>query len=125
MTEYSLPDKLLSELNNINWLEPWVCICKESPDEGKALEEELQKELSDNHVLYPHRLIARAIARREDCDDVLFWMPDVEERFAIVHLTWNSHPEIDPVFPETTFHNSLSDFVTDDLIPAHREWSAG
>ena len=63
-------------------IEPWEEIINPS-----AMEAQLKKELSINHPLYEKSV--KAIAKRGDCDDVLFENLDYEE-FYVVHLTWSS-----------------------------------
>ena len=91
---------------------------------GAAFEQELQDELSPAHRLYPHRTGARAIAKREDCDDVLFWLPQAAQNFALVHLTWKGQRETNERYPRTSFLNILADFVAHEMIPTNRDWSA-
>jgi hypothetical protein len=38
----------------------------------------------------------RTLARRQDCDDVLFAVEDGSGQVVIVHLTWARHPEPAP-----------------------------
>ena len=118
-----LPPSLIHELSKVQWLEPWWCFCLDEPEFGRSFEEELLKELCDSHVLFPHRLIARAIAKREDCDDVLFWLPGADQLLAIVHLTWNCNRETDSKWPRTLLQDSLPDFVAREMVRSNREWS--
>jgi len=118
-----LPYTLIHELSEIQWCEPWWCVCLDEPGRAQDLEEELRKELCDTHVLYPHRLSVRAIAKREDRDDALFWLPHADQLLAIVHLTWKGDREMDARWPTTSLLNSLTDFVEWEMIPAYREWS--
>lgn len=65
-----------------------------SGTEAAALERELRREVPANHVL--HGRIARAHARRDDCDDVAFEVDGAE--LWVVHLDdWRS--ERDPSSP--------------------------
>ena len=110
-----LPHSLIQELSEIQWCEPWWCFCLDESELGKFYEEELQKELCDTHVLYPFRLSARAIAKREDRDDFLFWLPHADKIIAVVHLTWKH--EADARWPQTSLLNSLTDFVEQEMVP--------
>ena len=49
----------------------------------------------------------RAVARRQDCDDVLFVSVDEPPAVAVVHLTYANRPELDPRWPRTTFFDSM------------------
>jgi hypothetical protein len=52
----------------------------------------------------------KAVARRQDCDDVLFVSTDNPPVVAVVHLTYANQPEQDPRWPETTVFESLADW---------------
>lgn len=52
-----------------------------------SLQKELHKELGPQHPLYGAAAVA--VARRDDNDDVLFWIGELE-KYAVVHLTWSS-----------------------------------
>ena len=121
--ESSFPSYLVAELRAVQWLEPWWCFCLGDSTIGWKLDEELRAELGKAHKLFPHRRVARAIAKRDDRDDVLFWLPKADKPFAVVHLTWAQHLEADPMWPKSSLFNSLMDFVERELIPTHREWS--
>lgn len=69
--------------------------------DASALERELARELPAKHVLKAARV--RAVARRDDCDDVAFELDD--GRCCIVHLTWNV--ETNPNWPRCEFVSSL------------------
>jgi len=58
-------------------------------EETARLEAELSRELVAGHPLFGR--MARAEARRDDCDDVAFLVDD-GVRY-IVHLTWADAPE--------------------------------
>lgn len=118
-----LPRRLAHELSQVQWLEPWWCFCLDEPEFGRELEQELRKELRDIHLLYPYRASARAIAKREDRDDVLFWLPRGDQAMAIVHLIWKGDRETDESWPRTRLLNSLAEFVERELVPANAEWS--
>jgi hypothetical protein len=87
------------------WLDPWERVRAEH---RAALESELTSEIGPGHPLY--RRPARAIARRSDCDDVLFHVESPEE-FVVVHLTYASHPE-EPPWPHSERFSSLPDFTS-------------
>lgn len=120
--ERPLPSELIAELQAVEWLEPWWCLCLGDCTCDSRFGEELRKELGKGHVLYPHRRSAKAVAKRDDRDDVLFWLPKADKPFAMVHLTWTHHVEIDSMTPNTSLFDSLMDFVERELNPTHREW---
>jgi hypothetical protein len=78
------------------WSFPWERI----DGRGEPLVVELGRELSPQHILFG--VAAIAVARRADCDDVLFATADPLKPLAVVHLTWSSTIESDPFFPATT-----------------------
>jgi len=65
------------------------------PDSPGLLERELALEVGPRHPLFD--CPARAVAQREDCDDVLFLLND--GGWAIVHLTWRRAQEESEDFP--------------------------
>lgn len=70
--------------------------------EAPALVAELRRELHPQHPLYGKAVTA--IARRIDCDDVIF---AVNNRFALVHLTWESTIRVP--FPYTIFFEHIEE----------------
>jgi hypothetical protein len=76
-------------------------------DESAArLEAELRRELPSGHVL--HKRLVRAVARRQDRDDVLFRSSE-DEAVYCVHLTWSV--ERDPEWPGTEAYANMDDFL--------------
>src|SRR5262245_35362494 len=65
------------------WLEPWYRL--DNDEQKLSLEQQLQRELSERHVLW--KKAVTIIARRADQDDILVQMPD--GKVAEVHLTWS------------------------------------
>lgn len=76
--------------------EPWSII---TAIMSETLENELRKELSSDHILYAKKFLA--VARREDNDDVVYWVTDLH-KFAVVHLTYAK--ESSPHFPRTELY---------------------
>lgn len=102
----------------IEWLEPW------QPLEGcgDALVAELQRELAPDHVL--HGVDVAPLARRIDCDEVLFATADPQHPLAVVHLTWTTKMERDPRWPWTTLFSGWADWIERCLLPDHREYAS-
>jgi len=98
-------------------LEPWLSV---SGDECLMLEAELLKEMRDDHVLA--RISCTAVARRCDCDDVLFITDFPKGLLAIVHLTWSGHPDQYAQWPHTTFFDSWEAFEKEEMLPEHEGW---
>lgn len=73
------------------------------------LHEELHRELGESHPL--HQVPARAIARRKDNDDVLFFLSEGTSPLVVVHLTWSGKKETDPRFPAFTLYSSIEDWL--------------
>jgi len=76
--------------------DPWWIV---TDSVAETLENELSKELSSDHILYAKK--ALAVARREDNDDVVYWIKELD-KFAVVHLTYGK--EISPNFPKTELY---------------------
>lgn len=53
---------------------------------SESINEELKREISRNHILFGKKAVA--VARREDNDNVVFWVNDIQ-RYAVVHLTYS------------------------------------
>ena len=100
----------------IEWLIPWERL----KNSGDGLVNELRKELSSSHPLYGVEVAA--IAHRGDCDDVLFATADPLKPFAVVHLTWTRHVELDSRWPSTAYFHGWQDWVERCLIPDHRDY---
>jgi hypothetical protein len=81
------------------WLSP-------SPESARQFEQELQRELCPQHVLY--NVPAQAVGRKDRRDDFLFKIPD--NCFAQVHLTWRQ--ETDPFWPATDLFSSFEAWKT-------------
>lgn len=80
-------------LRDVEWLEPWHPVA-ENPVQVAGIERELARELAAEHPLFG--LPMRALARRQDCDDVLFAVEDGSGRVAVVHLPSARHPKPAP-----------------------------
>ena len=89
----------------MKWLVPWYSLDDPS-QEREGMERELARELTQGHELFG--LPVRALARRQDCDDVLFAL-EGSERVAVVHLTWS--PNEKAPWPSTELFASLDEFV--------------
>jgi hypothetical protein len=84
----------------VEFPEPWFA------DDAPGFARELHRELAPGHILYG--MPVSAVARRQDCDDVLFALDDGSGRVAVVHLTWSR--ETNPPFPVTDFFDSFSEW---------------
>ena len=93
--------------NKMTWPEPWSAL----ESDGADLVAELKRELSPQHALFGRDAVA--IARRKDCDDVLFRLDNGS--VAIVHLTWSGKQDQYPKFPWTTIHKTIDDAMRYDL----------
>jgi hypothetical protein len=77
------------------------------------MERELRRELAAGHPLFG--LPARALARRRDCDGVLFAVEDGSGRVAVVHLTWTPSPDERPRWPSTAVSPSLAVWAAEGM----------
>ena len=102
------------ELANVHWLEPWSPV---DPSHAEPLARELRRELSGDHALFGRP--AQAVARRCDCDDVLFVVGDPLQ-FAVVHLTYSR--ETSAEWPRTVFFTSFADFANERMMQDHEEY---
>ena len=95
-------------MNKHKFIKPWSSIDEFPPSNKKAIEEEVNKEILKNHPLYGRNL--KTIARREDCDDILFQIEN-SQKVAYVHLTWSSKKEFSD-FPITVIYENIEEFKT-------------
>jgi hypothetical protein len=88
------------------FIEPWNAIEEYPSSVGIALEREACIELAEDHPL--HGLNLKAVARRDDCDDVLFQIAE-SDAVAVVHLTWSGKRERSPS-PQVELYESIEAF---------------
>jgi hypothetical protein len=88
-----------------------------------TLHYELYGECGPGHKLYG--VVARQVATRGDCDDVLFELfgENAPAQFAVVHLTWGSRPDRNLPFPSTGLYASFEEWVRECMIPEAEEWA--
>lgn len=98
---------------SLKWLAPWYGV--EDPEQRRAIENELRREICDAHVLAGEA--ATLIARRGDMDEALFHLSG--GRVAEVHLTWSPSKELDPRWPTTAIYASLDTWVEQCMVPLH------
>jgi hypothetical protein len=101
------------------WLDPWYPISGD-PAHTTGLEKELLRELSPGHILY--RVPVRALALRQDCDDVLFALEDGSGRVAVVHLTWKQSGPEHPPWPGTSLYPSLEQWLSEGMHADQEEF---
>jgi hypothetical protein len=109
-------DLFLAAPDDLVWLEPWESV----KDSGDVFDCELRREIAEEHVLNGVPVVA--VARRTDCDDVLFATADRLNPLAVVHLTWGN-VVIDSRSPYTTFYEGWRDWIDRCLIPDHNDCS--
>ncbi len=100
----------------MEFLTPWL------PVGGQALrlQQELASELGSSHCLKGREM--RAVAFRQDCDDVLFVSTDDPPLVAVVHLTSTNRPEQDPRWPETALFDSMQDWIERGMKADHDDF---
>ena len=104
---------LPTEIKEVEWLEPWEYFV-----DGASAPAELEREMPSGHVLYGRKAVC--IARRYDCDDVLFRLPDGPAPYAVVHLTYRR--ENNPEWPWTVLFSSLEEWVEKCMKRDHRDY---
>jgi hypothetical protein len=105
--------------HKVEWLLPWHS-ASDDPDQVAGMERELQCELSPGHPLYG--MPVKTLARRQDCDDVLFAVQDGTGRVAVVHLTWTQSPPDCPPWPHTTLFPNLETWEVEAMHSDAAEW---
>jgi hypothetical protein len=94
---------------NEDFPSPWYRLLDEKL--SLLLQDEISKELGNNHLLAG--LPLKVIARRDDRDDVLVALGG-DGRVAEVHLTWSRKKESDPRWPKTTVYESLAEWSAEN-----------
>jgi hypothetical protein len=103
----------------VEWLLPWHSV-GDDPVQVAGMERELQRELSPRHPLFG--MLVKTLARRQDCDDVLFAVQDGTGRVAVVHLTWTQSPPECPPWPHTTLFPNLETWAVEGMHSDIAEW---
>ena len=101
----------------IPWRPPWQPI---PPDQGAWAAAALQREMSAGHGLFGRTV--QAIGRRQDCDDLLFFLGESGPRFAVVHLTYAR--ETRPEWPITKLFDTLEAWIEQCMIPDAQEFGS-
>jgi hypothetical protein len=79
------------------------------PDASGPFEDEYAIEIAKGHPLYG--VPVKAIARRKDCDDVLFRLLRHLCEYTVVHLTWSGKEESDTKWPSFALYADDDDLV--------------
>lgn len=100
--------------DDVEWPAHWHSV---ADDRGQVagMERELSRELSAGHPLYGVPVCT--LARRQDCDDVLFALNDGTGRVAAVHLTWTQTVPEPPPWPRTVLYSDLHAWLADEMRP--------
>jgi hypothetical protein len=103
--------------SQIQWRVPWWPVPPEH-DAGTAAE--LHREMCAGHVLFGRTV--QAVGRRQDCDDVLFYLGEAVPQFAVVHITYAR--ETRPEWPETVFFDTLEGWIERSMIPDAEDFAS-
>jgi hypothetical protein len=101
------------------WLIPWR---PAKNSDGAALERELHRELALGHPLFGRTEGAKALAARQDCDDVLFQLSGPPQ-FGVAHLTHVKTPPDKPPWPQTEIFEDMSGFVEGRMKADHDDFA--
>jgi hypothetical protein len=102
---------------NVQWQKPWLAV---SPDIAERLVSELHREISAGHVLFGRSPLA--IGRRQDRDDVLFYLGDNAPCFAVVHLTFSNETRSD--WPKTRLFDSFPAWFEQCMVPDAKSFAS-
>lgn len=101
--------------NRMRLQAPW-----RTPPNAPALRQQLAREMPPRHVLVDTPV--KAIAQRDDCDDVLFELLDGSGRVAVVHLTYSRNA--DALWPQTELFSSYSEWHSERMRSNSRTFHA-
>ena len=101
----------------IQWRVPWWPVPSEHDARTVA---ELQREIPAGHVLFGRTF--QTVGRRQDNDDVLFYLGESAPQFAVVHLTYAR--ESLPEWPKTTLFDTLESWMERCMIPDAEDFSS-
>ena len=110
----------VNELTGAIFKPPWHAT---GLGQAEKLAEELNREVSSSHVLAGCRVVA--VAKRQDCDDVLFRIEGRSQRYAVVHLTYRGKRETSPEWPGTILFDSLDEFLEKRMGPDSLDFEPG
>ena len=103
----------------LEWLVPWRPVANSN---APALERELHRELAPGHPLFGRIDGAKALAVRQDCDDVLFELRDPPQ-YAVVHLTYVATPPDTPPWPKSEMFADMGSFVERRMNVDHDDFT--
>ncbi len=105
----------IQALKAIQWLKPWEAfpdVQSKTVGDITGYDLELVREVGPKHPLFPYKSLAIPIGVRGDCDDRLYWIPDVQRPFAVVHITWaGKAQQWSSDHPTTQFFDSFEDWI--------------
>ena len=107
----------LEHLLGFELLEPWVPVAADP----STLSAELHKELREDGLLFGRS--TNALAMRQDCDDILFEVDGLSERFAVVHLTWSGQRDSNSGWPHTELFRDAEDWRLRCMVPDHEDFT--
>ena len=79
--------------------------------ERERFEDEYAAEIANGHPLYGAPV--RTIAKRNDCDKVLFGVHRHLCSYAVVHLTWSGQEELPPDQPHFDLYTDEADLISE------------
>lgn len=99
-------------LNNINFSKLPQVWQRLSSDDQKIFEEVLVREVGEKHPLYGKE--CKALARRIDRDEFLFFINQNEGSLVVVELSFSLPPHHSEFSPAYTFYKSFEDFIRNE-----------
>jgi len=105
------------DTSQIQWRVPWWPV---PPEQDAGTVAELHREMPAGHVLFGRSVLA--VGRRQDCDDVLFYLGDTTPQFAVVHLTYAR--ETRPEWPNTTLFDTLESWIRQCMVPDAEDFAS-
>lgn len=119
----------ISALKTVAWLSPWEAfpdVQLRTDGDVTGYDLELVCEVGPKHPLFVFKNSAIPIGVRCDCDDRLYWIPDEQNPFVVVHLTWaGKAQQWSANHPTTRFYSSFDDWKERCMEKDHRDYNEG
>ncbi len=102
-------NNLIDEFNSTKLPERWHSL---SEEDKIIFEKELGREVMNKHDLFGRE--CKALARRYDLDDFLYYINEESKKLVVVHLGFPENPLNSSVFPTHTVYETVKSFIENE-----------